>query len=101
MRRRGLLIGGAAVVGAVVAWYLFRPELLVIDARVSEAFPAEQSDAVGSPRETVLAQGTFHSVAHESKGVATIHQLSGSARLLRLTEFETSNGPALHVYLVG
>src|SRR5262249_49402625 len=31
---------------------------------------------------------------------ATIHQLPGGRRVLRLTDFQTSNGPALKVYLV-
>jgi hypothetical protein len=98
--RRILLIGGALVIGAAVAWYLFRPELLFIDARVSEAFPAEKTDSATDPQESVLAEGVFHSVAHESEGVAAVHQLANGNRLLRLTRFKTSNGPALHVYLV-
>jgi hypothetical protein len=48
---------------------------------------------------TLLA-GHFHSVAHETKGTATIHDLGGGRRVLRLTEFATSNGPDVRVYLV-
>jgi hypothetical protein len=65
------------------------PDLL----RKMDAYPAIAQDAV-------VAEGNFHSVAHQSRGFAAIHQLPGGARLLRLTDFETSNGPALHVYLV-
>jgi hypothetical protein len=32
--------------------------------------------------------------------LASIYQLPGGKRTLRLTEFETSNGPDVHVYLV-
>jgi hypothetical protein len=96
MTWRKWLILGAAVVAASVLWYLFRPELLFIDSRVAEASP----DAVGAPHESVVAEGSFHSVAHQSKGAAAVHELPGGARVLRLTDFETSNGPALHVYLV-
>jgi hypothetical protein len=42
----------------------------------------------------------FHKAAHETKGTATIHQLADGKRVLRLTGFETSNGPDVHVYLV-
>jgi hypothetical protein len=38
-------------------------------------------------------------VAHETRGVATIYQLAGGKRVLRLTEFSTSNGPEVQVYL--
>ncbi|HJS43989.1 MAG TPA: DM13 domain-containing protein, partial [Gemmatimonadales bacterium] len=47
-----------------------------------------------------LAHGRFHTNAHETKGVATIYQLDDGRRVLRLTEFSTSNGPDVRVYLV-
>jgi hypothetical protein len=100
MYSRKLLLCGAIAAAAVVAWYLFRPELLFLDARVSEAFPEAASRSAAESRPVVLAEGRFHSVAHQSKGIATIHQLADGSRLLRLTEFETSNGPAVRVYLV-
>ncbi|MFO0969526.1 MAG: DM13 domain-containing protein [Gemmataceae bacterium] len=48
----------------------------------------------------LLAQGMFHGVAHGGKGTAALHRLTGGERVLRFTDFETSNGPALHVYLI-
>jgi hypothetical protein len=42
----------------------------------------------------------FHGVAHDGKGTAGIYQLKDGKRVLRLTNFETSNGPDVHVYLV-
>jgi hypothetical protein len=48
----------------------------------------------------VLLSGQFHSVAHETHGAATVHQLGGGRRVLRLTDFTTSNGPDVRVYLV-
>ena len=99
MNKRRLLIG-AAIVAVTATWYFFRPELLFIDQTVSEAFPAGGRGPSDGAQPTVLATGRFHSVAHESRGVATIYQLSGGKRLLRLTDFETSNGPAVYVYLV-
>jgi hypothetical protein len=48
----------------------------------------------------VVATGSFHGVAHETKGVATVYQLPDGRRLLRLTGFKTSDGPDVRVYLV-
>ena len=95
MKKRFLFIGPAVVIG-VLAWYWFRPELLVINASVHDKPPenGQRGEAV------VLGQGRFHGVAHESAGTATIQQLSDGRRVLRFTEFTTSNGPALHVYLI-
>src|SRR5262245_16958470 len=53
-----------------------------------------------APAAAVLATGRFHSVAHTSMGTAAIHQLADGRRVLRFTDFETSNGPDVHVYLV-
>jgi hypothetical protein len=47
-----------------------------------------------------VASGRFHGVAHESKGLATVYQLPGGNRTIRLTDFMTSNGPQLRLYLV-
>ena len=80
------------VVGA--AWYAFRPERLFIDQKVNEQFPT----AVAANNQ--LAAGQFHSGAHETKGMATVFQLADGKKTLRLTNFATSNGPDVHVYLV-
>jgi Electron transfer DM13 len=90
------------VVVVVVAWYLFRPELLFINRTVDEALPMSATTArpAQDTPASVLATGRFHSVAHDTSGVATIHQLSDGQRLVRLTAFETSNGPDVRVYLV-
>ena len=39
-------------------------------------------------------------MAHETRGTATVHDLGGGRRVLRLTDFATSNGPDVRVYLV-
>ena len=82
------------VVGGFGAWYAFRPERLFINQRVNEQFPT--ASAAGSQ----LAAGQFHSGAHETKGMATVFQLADGKKALRLTNFQTSNGPDVHVYLV-
>jgi len=81
------------VVGAG-AWYTFRPERLFINQRVNEQFPT------ASAASNKLVSGQFHSGAHETKGTATVFQLADGKKTLRLTSFETSNGPDVHVYLV-
>jgi hypothetical protein len=104
MKRRIWVIG-VVVVGAV-GWYLFRPELLFVNTKVNEelaAAPTASATDVATAGATVpatLAAGQFHSVSHETKGTATIHDLGGGHRVLRLTEFATSNGPDVRVYLV-
>ena len=84
------------VVALFVAWYAFRPERLVVNQRVNEASPTAQAAA---PEKT-LASGAFHTVLHDTSGTATVYQLDDGSRVLRFTNFTTSNGPDVHVYLV-
>jgi len=102
MNKRNLYIGIGAIALAV-AWYAFRPELLFINKTVNEELPTAQAASTSMAKGTesmILAKGDFRGLAHETKGAATIHQLADGRRLLRLTNFETSNGPDVHVYLV-
>lgn len=82
----GFISGGAA-------WYLFSP--LFIDRVVSETLPSEfmlQAVAAGDFRDT--------DAAHKGRGRATILQTSSGISLLRLSDFEVTNGPDLEVWLV-
>jgi hypothetical protein len=98
MNRR-VVVAAIAVLGGV-AWYLFRPELLFVDKEVHEELAATASAQPGGPvGPRALAGGSFHSVAHETRGTATILTVDGK-RVLRLTDFATSNGPDVRVYLV-
>ena len=99
MKGRTWVIGLAVV--AAVGWYLFRPELLFVNKRVNETLTAQvASGSAKSAAPAALFAGSFHSVAHETKGTATVHRLSDRTRVLRLTEFVTSNGPDVRVYLI-
>jgi hypothetical protein len=91
-------IGAAALLAG--AWYLFRPELLFVDRSVAEAFPDASSAGSEAGRPAPLLAGRFHGVAHETRGTAEIFELRDGHRLLRLSDFETSNGPDVRVYLV-
>jgi len=119
-KRRSILVGVAIVAGGLL-WYLFRPDALVISKTISEPFPAaEQTSSMAASSEMAhsamsdesamnepsaaepvkVVAGRFHTNAHETKGLATIYRLDDGRRVLRLTEFATSNGPDVRVYLV-
>ena len=86
------------VVVAVVlflAWYAFRPERLFVNRTVHE-----DSKEAMNLREQPLASGTFHSVLHPTQGNASVYRVSDGSRILRFTNFTTSNGPDVHIYMV-
>jgi len=95
MNKRQIVVG-VGIVTAAIAWYAFRPELLFINKQVNDQFPTGSSVASGPMS---LAKGNFKSLAHETKGLATVYRLADGKQTLRLTQFETSNGPDVHVYL--
>ena len=100
MRKRNALIGLAIVVVAG-GWYAFRPERLFVNTIVNEslgAVAAPSGTTTAVP--TTLATGMFHTNAHDTKGTATVLDLGAGRRVLRLTNFATSNGPDVRVYLV-
>ena len=84
-----------AAVAVFLAWYAFRPERLVVNRRVNEAMPNAQET---SPKP--LASGQFYSILHPTSGTATVYQMGNGSYILRLTNFTTSNGPDVHVYMV-
>ncbi len=109
-RRTWLWLTAALVVGALAAFVLvwFQPQKLFIDDEVSEALPSVSVPATASsapsapaaPAEPVdLATGSFVSREHDTVGTARVVQLPDGQVIVRLEGFETSNGPALYVYL--
>jgi hypothetical protein len=104
---RALLVALAVVVAA--GWYAFRPDRLFIASTVAEAAPVADAPVAGPPAvrsaaaaavSSALAQGRFHSNAHETVGTAAVLDLGDGRRVLRLTGFRTSNGPDVRVVLV-
>ena len=85
-----------AAVAVFTAWYEFRPERLVVNRSVNEAFPSGQGGSLPQS----LVSGQFYSILHPTEGMATIYQMGDGSRVLRLTSFRTSNGPDVHVYIV-
>src|SRR5918999_2910014 len=100
-RSTKIVIAAAGAVVLIGGWYAFRPERLWIDQVVSESFDttavALSGGAVAAP---TLTMGRFHGVAHDGQGLATIYRTADGKRTLRLTEFETSNGPDLQLNLI-
>ena len=84
------------LIALFLAWYIFRPERLYVNRPVDEAMPTAQGV---SPAQT-LETGTFYSILHPTAGTATIYRLADGTRILRFTNFKTSNGPDVHVYMV-
>jgi hypothetical protein len=93
MSRKAWIGVALAAVVLLTGWFLFRPERLIVNQTVSEAFP------VTSQMPQALLTGQFKGYAHPTEGTATIYAFDGR-RILRLTHFETSNGPDVRVYLV-
>ncbi len=112
-RRTWIWIAAAGlVVLAAVTLIWFQPQKLFYDQRVDEALPsataAPTDDAVGgatatptpTPAQPVeLAAGEFISREHETTGTARIVRLPDGQVVVRLENFETSNGPVLVVWL--
>src|SRR5262245_3360802 len=91
---------GLAAVLLLIGWSVFRPELLYVNRAVFEEFPAApRSAAAGSQTPQQLVSGQFRGYAHPTTGTAAIYRIDGK-RILRLTNFKTSNGPDVHIYLI-
>jgi hypothetical protein len=119
-RRRLLLVAAVAIPALVVILVWFAPQALLFDDVVDEGFPvggpavqedvapdpaagddaepAEVEPAASGPVE--LATGSFVSRnRYTVTGTATTYRLQDGQRLLRLEDFESTNGPDLFVYL--
>ena len=121
--KRTILIVGIIIV-LVVAWYLVSPLFTVVEVQevsplviddAMDTMTAEQKqefeEAVQAASENVmvmddtmpagpklLAQGAFEPRAHEVEGRALLIQ-QGDKKILRFEDFDTVNGPNLHIYL--
>jgi hypothetical protein len=90
-RLAGALALGAVAIAAFFLAY-FEPQKLFIDDRVAEALPTAATVKT-------LSTGTFRSFEHATTGRARVIATAGGRRYVRFEDFETSNGPALKVYL--
>ncbi|MFD9366641.1 DM13 domain-containing protein [Streptomyces sp. NPDC060020] len=106
-RRRPLLIGGAAVATAGLAFglYWFEPWKLWVEESVNEAAPsvsaAPNPGASASPPAAprTVAEGSLISHEHATTGTVKLLRLADGSHVLRVEDLDTSNGPALRVWL--
>ena len=111
-------VAGVAVV-LVVALWAFQPWRLFTSTAVREALPdAVASSPAASPSTATatataaaaaaaaapstpatLATGTFVSHEHRTAGSVRLVRLADGSRIVRLENLDTSDGPALHVWL--
>jgi hypothetical protein len=99
MKSKKLVYTIIVVVVGIIGWAAFRPERLFVNAKVNETLPMA-AESTSNSSETIVASGNFHGVAHKTAGHASIYQLADGKKILRFTNFETSNGPDVRVYLV-
>ena len=95
--KRWKIVVPFVVIVLFVVWYAFRPERLLINRRVQETFPAAENS---SSNVQALESGSFHSILHPTQGTATIYRVGDGSRMLRFTNFSTSNGPDVHIYII-
>jgi len=110
-RRTKVLIAIAAVLLPVGAWalYWFQPWLLFTNDTIHDSLPAVATEsapssptptsAPASPSDTLLARGTFISHEHHTSGTASIVRLANGKRILAIAHLNTSEGPAVKVWL--
>jgi hypothetical protein len=90
-----IVMCAVAVLVLAGLWYAFRPEKLFTSTHVNEAPPQQVRNAP-----IPIYTGRFVGEVHKTSGRATVLKQADGSRLLRLTDFSTSNGPQLHVLLV-
>lgn len=112
-RRREMwpALAAYAVTATVAGLYLASETLIDdrVDEQVVTAAPARAGDRGSGPTanaggarptgNTLVAEGRFESLEHETGGVAQVIEMPDGRRFLTLTRFETDNGPDLRVYL--
>lgn len=104
-RRRLRLLAVPAVVllvGAAFGLYWFQPWKLFTSKRIADPVPAVApvgSGVSGGPAARLLAEGTFVSHEHPTRGRAQLVVLPDGRRQLLLLGLSTSDGPDLRVWL--
>ena len=100
MKKLSILVG--VLILAAVGWYLLSPiwrvQVLNEDSPLVERGtpPSETTSTAAEMR--VLARALFVAKAHDVAGTALLIK-RGEKSILRFENFETINGPDLHIYL--
>jgi hypothetical protein len=87
-----IVVVAIALIGFGVYW--FGPQYLFLDRTADETLPGS-----GASSTTVLVDGSFVSLAHETSGTARLVQLEDGTIALQLEELSVLAGPDLRVYL--
>lgn len=95
--KRWKLVVPVVVIILFLAWFAFRPERLLINRNVEENVPADEKS---SSNAQALESRSFHSILHPTQATATTYRIGDGSRVLRFTDFSTSNGPDVHIYMV-
>jgi len=89
-----------------LAMYLFQPWTVFTNTTVDEALPEPTtSSAPGDPsaptqaKNVVLGDGQFQSLDKETSGEASLVRLTDGSTILRLSDFASSSGPDVKVWL--
>lgn len=116
-KKRGpvLIVVGVVVVALVaVLLYLFQPWALFTSKDVNEDLPTTTPSANSSTSATpsgsatvnppavanvTLSSGPFQSFEHDTTGKASLIRLPDGRTIVRLSDFKTSNGPDVKVWL--
>lgn len=93
-----VLIAAALVAAAVGTSAVTAQEKMQDGAMKQEGMM--QGEAMVDKSAKPVLTGTFHGKVHETSGRATVYQLADGKKILRLSNFKTSNGPDVHVILV-
>ena len=110
MKRLLVIVSVVAAAGLAVGLALFEPWRLFTSSHLDEAAPTSSpvaatatpspgATASATPRNVVLARGTFVDAEHDTSGTARIIRLADGRRFLRLEQLASSDGPDLHVWL--
>ena len=109
MPRLAVLVSAVAIVALSVALAVFEPWRLFTSTTVVEPAPvgaapspsasAATVRASSAPGPVVLATGRFVSHEHRTTGTARLIRLGDGSAVVRLEDLDTSDGPALHVWL--
>ena len=97
-QNKNIIIAILIIIALAVGWYLISPLFITIE--VNEEIPTQalsESNTIESMLETI-SQGDFIESAHTVEGRALLIS-QNEEKILRFENFDTVNGPDLHIYL--
>jgi hypothetical protein len=109
-RIRTYLLIGLALISIVGLEAVFRPDLHFVKSSINEAIPTAMTTTLNgtanvapNPTSTtapLMTSSPFITRAHTTTGTAELYDLGNGKHAIRLSNFSTSNGPDVRIYLV-